>query len=116
MKVERLGIPDVLMFHPEKRGDERGYFAETFRQSLLTEMGVNHGFVQDNVAMSAEAGVVRGLHFQMPNVAGDHLMPLQRCQWKWLGWSWALRPSQQDCQLARPRYCLVRRHRSGWAG
>ena len=35
MKFTRLTIPDVILCEPEVFGDERGYFAETFRQDKL---------------------------------------------------------------------------------
>src|ERR1700729_2019931 len=44
-------------------GDERGFFVETFRQDALPELGIAHGFVQDNQSRSRQ-GIVRGMHFQ----------------------------------------------------
>ena len=44
-------------------GDERGFFAETYRRSTLAEFGIDQEFVQDNHSRSRR-GVVRGMHFQ----------------------------------------------------
>ena len=35
MKFLNLSIPDVLLIEPTFLGDNRGYFAEIFRQDLL---------------------------------------------------------------------------------
>ena len=75
MKLDRLSIPDVLLITPQRHGDERGWFSETFRQSLLDEAGFTGGaFVQDNQARSTTRGVLRGLHFQRPPRAQDKLV------------------------------------------
>lgn len=66
LKVTNLTIPEVIILQPVKHGDSRGFFSETFSQKLWAEAGVRGGFVQDNHAFSAQAGTVRGLHFQIP--------------------------------------------------
>lgn len=62
---ERLGIPDVLLARPQRLGDLRGFFAETYRASVFAGAGVLGPFVQDNLARSGPR-VLRGLHFQAP--------------------------------------------------
>jgi len=74
MKFERLAIPDVVLVTPKRFGDERGFFSETYRASLFDAEGVPGPFVQDNHAYSAEAGVLRGLHFQKPPMAQGKLV------------------------------------------
>tara|TARA_R110000796_G_scaffold54365_1_gene127148 strand:+ start:5344 stop:5919 length:576 start_codon:yes stop_codon:yes gene_type:complete len=67
-------IPDVILFEPKVHGDERGYFAETFRQDVFdqaTSFKVN--FIQDNESSSSR-GVLRGLHFQLPPHAQSKLV------------------------------------------
>jgi len=65
MKFTRLKIPDVILCEPEVFGDERGYFAETFRQDKLDAfLGFNINFCQDNESKSS-FGVLRGLHYQL---------------------------------------------------
>jgi len=43
--------------------DHRGYFMETYRKDIFTELGIPYEFLQDNHSRSVK-GVVRGLHFQ----------------------------------------------------
>jgi len=71
---KRLAIPDVVLLEPKKFGDERGYFMETFRQSLFDEEVGPTSFVQANQSLSRDAGTVRGLHFQLPPQAQGKLV------------------------------------------
>jgi dTDP-4-dehydrorhamnose 3,5-epimerase len=64
IRVTRLAIPDVLLIEPDRFGDERGYFVETYRSSVLEEHGFSGSFVQDNQAFTAAKGTLRGLHLQ----------------------------------------------------
>lgn len=61
----RTEIEGLLVATPRRLEDERGFFAETFRQSWLQEAGVEAVFVQQNLAHSKAAGVMRGLHYQV---------------------------------------------------
>jgi len=74
MQFERLDIPDVILITPKKFGDERGYFMESFRKSLFEEAVGNFDFVQDNQSLSADAGTIRGLHFQLEPKAQGKLV------------------------------------------
>ncbi len=74
MIFERFDIPDVLLIKPKKFGDARGYFMETFRQSLFEEQAGPVRFVQDNQSLSADGGTVRGLHFQLSPCAQGKLV------------------------------------------
>lgn len=70
-----MAIPEVLFIMPTRRGDERGWFSETFRQSALAEAGFIGGvFVRDNHARPTRRGVLRGFHFQRPPHAQDKLL------------------------------------------
>jgi len=57
----RLSGPVLLQ--PVVHGDARGFFLETYRRSVLAELGIEDEFVQDNHSRS-RVGVVRGMHFQ----------------------------------------------------
>lgn len=74
MKVIETAIPDVRVFIPDKHGDQRGFFSETYRRSALAAAGVDLDFVQDNHTLSAEKGTIRGLHFQIPPHAQHKLV------------------------------------------
>jgi dTDP-4-dehydrorhamnose 3,5-epimerase len=76
VEVQSFNIPGVKLFIPRHIGDERGYFAETFRADVFDQHVGETAFVQDNESMSAKAGTVRGLHFQSaPHAQGK----LVRC-------------------------------------
>lgn len=74
MKFKRLAIPDVVLCEPTVYGDDRGYFAETFRQDKLDDfLGYTLNFCQDNESKSSY-GVLRGLHYQLPAHAQTKLV------------------------------------------
>jgi dTDP-4-dehydrorhamnose 3,5-epimerase len=74
-----LEIPGLVLVRPTRRTDARGFFLETYRQSLFEAGGVRDPFVQDNFARSA-AGVLRGLHYQLPPKAQGKLVQVIRGQ------------------------------------
>ena len=78
MKFERQAIPDVILVTPKRFGDARGFFSETFRANVYAAEGISGPFVQDNQAYSADAGVLRGLHFQVPPRAQAKLVRCTR--------------------------------------
>ncbi|HEY0420802.1 MAG TPA: dTDP-4-dehydrorhamnose 3,5-epimerase [Acetobacteraceae bacterium] len=82
MKVERLAIPDIVLVTPQRFGDARGFFSETFSTSRFAELGIDLPFVQDNHSLSARAGVVRGLHCQVaPSVQGKLVRVVRGAIW-----------------------------------
>jgi dTDP-4-dehydrorhamnose 3,5-epimerase len=74
--MERLEttLDGPLLLAPRVFGDERGFFAETYRESWLAELGVHDGFIQDNHSRSSY-GVIRGMHFTV----GEGASKLVRC-------------------------------------
>lgn len=78
MQIECAAISDVLVLRAKKHGDERGFLSETFKRSALQDAGVTHDWAQENHAYSAQAGVVRGLHFQRPPSAQAKLIRVTR--------------------------------------
>lgn len=64
-RFTRLDLPDVVLIEETRRGDARGFFAETYRRSAFAAAGIDAPFVQDNHARSTR-GVLRGLHYQLP--------------------------------------------------
>lgn len=79
MKLVRTTLPGLLLVEPVAFADERGWFMESFNQprwtAALTELGepVPPPFVQDNHSCS-RAGVLRGLHYQLPPHAQGKLV------------------------------------------
>jgi dTDP-4-dehydrorhamnose 3,5-epimerase len=74
MKYERLAIADVVKITPVRLGDNRGYFSEVFKDGWFRETIADVSFVQDNQSLSARAGTVRGLHFQIEPFAQGKLV------------------------------------------
>lgn len=57
-------IPGLFVIELEKREDARGYFARAWCAKEFTEQGLP-AFVQTNMSMSRQRGIVRGLHWQV---------------------------------------------------
>ena len=74
MQLIPTDIPDVKLLEPKKFGDHRGFFSETYSRKALKDVGLDLEFVQDNHSLSAQKGVVRGLHYQLPPTAQDKLV------------------------------------------
>ncbi|WP_407181407.1 dTDP-4-dehydrorhamnose 3,5-epimerase [Bradyrhizobium sp. STM 3562] len=75
MHTEKLPISGLLLLTPKKHGDPRGFFSETFRNDLFADQVKSlPSFVQDNHVYSAQKGVLRGLHFQLPPHAQGKLV------------------------------------------
>jgi dTDP-4-dehydrorhamnose 3,5-epimerase len=55
-------LPGVWQLKSNLQCDERGFFRELYRESLLEELGFPTAFPQDNVSYSGR-GVIRGLHY-----------------------------------------------------
>ncbi len=56
-------IDALVLIEATVHGDERGFFAETYRRNVFADLGVSEDFVQDNHSRSGR-GVLRGMHFQ----------------------------------------------------
>ncbi len=75
---ERLAIPEVVLVTPKRHADDRGFFVETFRENDFEAAGIVGPFIQDNHSYSVNAGVVRGLHFQIAPYAQAKLVRCTR--------------------------------------
>jgi len=76
IEIRSFDIRGVKLLIPRRHGDDRGYFAETFRADLFAAEVGPFTFVQDNESLSRRAGTIRGLHFQCnPHAQGK----LVRC-------------------------------------
>lgn len=64
MTVEPTNIPEVLLIKPKVFTDSRGYFFESHNYEILSTLGVDIHFVQDNESFSKK-NVIRGLHYQL---------------------------------------------------
>lgn len=78
MEIREIGLPEVLEIIPQRHGDARGFFSETYNAEKLTKHGIDLVFMQDNHSLSVAAGVLRGLHYQLPPHAQDKLVRVVR--------------------------------------
>ena len=64
-KLTPLSIEGAWLFESPSHGDDRGYFREWFKSSVITEtLGREFNVSQSNLSRSKK-GVVRGIHFSM---------------------------------------------------
>lgn len=86
MKIVETKIKDLLIFEPQLFADDRGWFMESFNQSVFEEVLKERGseitqFVQDNHSNSKK-GVLRGLHYQVaPHAQGKLVRVVQGRAW-----------------------------------
>jgi len=78
MKFLNTAIPDVKIIEPQVFGDNRGFFTETFRQSLFDDECGQTIFVQENHSKSSH-GILRGLHYQTENTQGKLVRVIEGC-------------------------------------
>jgi dTDP-4-dehydrorhamnose 3,5-epimerase len=69
-------ITGLVLVEPSVFGDERGFFAETYRREWHAQTGIPAAeqFIQDNHSRSSR-GVLRGMHFHI----GSGVAKLVRC-------------------------------------
>lgn len=64
MKLIETKLKDCYIVEPDRFGDNRGWFSESYNKKVFEDLGLNYDFVQDNESFSTRKGVLRGLHFQ----------------------------------------------------
>jgi dTDP-4-dehydrorhamnose 3,5-epimerase len=72
-RFQPLAIPEVILVEPEKNGDARGFFMETYQYEIFADNGITPRFLQDNHSRSTK-GVLRGLHYQKDPFAQGKLV------------------------------------------
>ena len=83
MRLVQTAIPEVLIVEPAVHRDDRGWFSESWNEARFNEALQAVGqpaprrFVQDNHSCS-QAGVLRGLHYQLPPHAQGKLVRVVR--------------------------------------
>jgi dTDP-4-dehydrorhamnose 3,5-epimerase len=73
MHIETTSIDGLFTLTPRVFEAARGYFFESYNESVFTEKGISYRWVQDNQSSSSR-GVIRGLHFQAPPFAQAKLI------------------------------------------
>ena len=95
MQVERTPLEGLLVVVPQRFGDARGFFSESWSRRAMEAAGLEIDFVQDNHSLSRAKGTVRGLHYQAPPVAQAKLVRCGRGR---------LLDVAVDARLASPTY------------
>lgn len=76
MDILETNIEGVKIIQPKVFGDNRGFFMETWRDSLFREKICDCSLVQDNHSKSF-SGILRGLHYQLQNPQGKLVRVIQ---------------------------------------
>ena len=64
MNIIETELEGAFVVEPKVIGDHRGYFFEAYSKKKFEENNIFIDFVQDNQSFNANAGTLRGLHFQ----------------------------------------------------
>lgn len=78
ISVESLEPNGLVLLHPTRHEDDRGWFCETWSESQMAALGLDVAFAQDNHSFSLKAGTLRGLHYQAPPRAQAKLVRCSR--------------------------------------
>ncbi|WP_203623695.1 MULTISPECIES: dTDP-4-dehydrorhamnose 3,5-epimerase [unclassified Lacticaseibacillus] len=74
LKVIPTKLKDVKIVETDVFCDNRGFFTETWTRDKFVKAGITTDFNQDNQSLSAEPGVLRGMHYQMAPYAQTKLV------------------------------------------
>ncbi len=74
MKMIETDLTGAFLIEPERRTDERGFFARTFCREEFREQGIEMQIVQCNVSHNRRRGTLRGMHYQIPPCAEQKLV------------------------------------------
>src|SRR3546814_6940948 len=67
MELRETPLDGAWLIDLARKGDSRGFFARLFCEQEFADAGLEAGFVQINDSLSARAGTLRGLHYQLPS-------------------------------------------------
>jgi len=78
MKITKAKLEGVYIIEPDVFHDERGWFAEIYRDSWLEKVGLKIKWIQENHSKSIKKGTLRGLHLQTKPFAQSKLVRCTR--------------------------------------
>jgi dTDP-4-dehydrorhamnose 3,5-epimerase len=65
LQFVKTPLHKTWLIRPDKKSDERGYFARTFCTTEFKNTGIDFQIVQANTGFTKYRGTVRGLHYQV---------------------------------------------------
>jgi dTDP-4-dehydrorhamnose 3,5-epimerase len=74
MKFTETPLPGAYIIDLDKKGDERGFFARYFCKKEYAVHNLHSDIVQINNSLSAQAGTLRGMHYQLAPKAEDKVV------------------------------------------
>jgi dTDP-4-dehydrorhamnose 3,5-epimerase len=74
MRFRETSLAGAYVVELEQRGDARGFFARLFCADEMAAQGLEPRVAQINNSVSAEAGTLRGLHYQVAPAAETKLV------------------------------------------
>jgi dTDP-4-dehydrorhamnose 3,5-epimerase len=66
MRFAETSLAGAFVIEPERREDERGYFARVFCEREFSAHGLETRFVQCSSSYNRTKGTLRGMHYQAP--------------------------------------------------
>ena len=73
MKIVGEPLVGVKVIAPLCSADKRGRFVKTYHRAIFAELGIKFDFAEEFYSVS-RAGVIRGMHFQLPPHAHDKVI------------------------------------------
>jgi dTDP-4-dehydrorhamnose 3,5-epimerase len=67
-------LSGAFLIEPERRQDDRGFFARTWCQQEFEAHGLGTQWVQCNLSFNKQKGVLRGMHYQIAPYAETKLI------------------------------------------
>jgi dTDP-4-dehydrorhamnose 3,5-epimerase len=64
MIFDETKLAGVFEIHPERRSDDRGFFARTWCQKEFADHGLDARLVQCSTSYNVRKGTLRGMHYQ----------------------------------------------------
>lgn len=78
MIFEPTPIPGAFVLRPERKEDERGFFARTWCRDEFADHGIEVDVAQASVSFNRRAGTLRGMHFARPPAREGKLVRCER--------------------------------------
>jgi len=78
MRFLDTGLAGAFLLEPERREDERGFFARTWCAQDFAQQGLDPALAQCSASFNHRRGTLRGLHYQAPPFAEVKLVRCTR--------------------------------------